>query len=235
MNLNINDFEGPLDLLLHLVKTSKMDIYEIDIKLIIDKYLEFINTIDKNDLDASSEYLVMASELIHLKSKLLLNIQEEYNEDEYLINSEEELRDRIILYEQYKKVTDSLKELEENRKNYFTKIPEDIKDYQENIKMDNNLCLDDLFNAMIELQKREEYQKPLNTKIMRKELSVEDKTKYIKKILPKGEKIEFSKLFITFSKEEVIVTFLAILNMAKENELVLFQKNNFENIFIERR
>lgn len=67
MNLHINDFEGPLDLLLHLVRTAKMDIYEIDTKYIIDKYLEFIDSIDKNDLDNASEYLVMAAELIHLK------------------------------------------------------------------------------------------------------------------------------------------------------------------------
>ena len=77
MNLHINDFEGPLDLLLHLVRTAKMDIYEIDTKYIIDKYLEFIDSIDKNDLDNASEYLVMAAELIHLKSRLLLNLEDE--------------------------------------------------------------------------------------------------------------------------------------------------------------
>ena len=89
MNLCINDFEGPLDLLLHLVKTSKMDIYEIDTKYIIDKYLAFINSLDKNDLDGSSEYLVMASELIHLKSRMLLNLDDDNEEDsDFNINSE---------------------------------------------------------------------------------------------------------------------------------------------------
>ncbi len=74
MNLCINDFEGPLDLLLHLVRTAKMDIYTIDTKYIIDEYLKFINSLPKDDLDDASEYLVMASELIHLKSRLLLNL-----------------------------------------------------------------------------------------------------------------------------------------------------------------
>ena len=76
MNLCINDYEGPLDLLLHLVKTAKMDIYEIDTKYIIDEYLKFIKGIPEDDLDNASEYLVMASELIHLKSRLLLNLKD---------------------------------------------------------------------------------------------------------------------------------------------------------------
>ena len=81
MNLCINDFEGPLDLLLHLVRTAKMDIYTIDTKYISDKYLEFIGTLPKDDLDEASEYLVMASELIHLKSRLLLNLDDDEKED----------------------------------------------------------------------------------------------------------------------------------------------------------
>ena len=88
MNLCINDFEGPLDLLLHLVKTAKMDIYEIDTKYIIDRYLEFIDSLDRNDLDNASEYLVMASELIHLKSRLLLNLDDSSDDkSEFSINS----------------------------------------------------------------------------------------------------------------------------------------------------
>ena len=93
MKLCINDFEGPLDLLLHLVKTAKMDIYEIDTKYIIDKYLEFIESIPKDDLDDASEYLVMAAELIHLKSRLLLNLDtDDSDNEEFSINSEEDLK-----------------------------------------------------------------------------------------------------------------------------------------------
>ena len=124
MNLCINDFEGPLDLLLHLVKTAKMDIYDIDTKYIIDKYLEFINTLNKDDLDDASVYLVMASELIHLKSRLLLNLEsEESNDDEYTINSEEDLKNKLIEYEKYQNVTNVFKELEEKRNEFFTKLP----------------------------------------------------------------------------------------------------------------
>ena len=121
MNLCINDFEGPLDLLLHLVKTAKMDIYEIDTKYIIDKYLEFIDSIDKNDLDDASEYLVMAAELIHLKSRLLLNLDDDNNEDdsEFSINSEEDLKNKLIEYERYQSVTGIFRQLEEKRGEFF--------------------------------------------------------------------------------------------------------------------
>ena len=96
-NFCINDFEGPLDLLLHLVKESKMDIYEINISTIIEQYLEFIHSLKEKNIDVASEYLVMASELVHLKSKLLINKEEvEESEEEYNINSEEELRERLI-------------------------------------------------------------------------------------------------------------------------------------------
>ena len=97
---SINDFEGPLDLLLHLVKTSKMDIYDIDIKVIIEEYLAFIEQEKNNNIDIASSYLVMASELIHLKSKMLVNDDsvEENNTDEFHIDSEEDLKRKIIRY-----------------------------------------------------------------------------------------------------------------------------------------
>ena len=127
MKLCINDFEGPLDLLLHLVKTAKMDIYEIDTKYIIDKYLEFIESIPKDDLDDASEYLVMAAELIHLKSRLLLNLDSDSDDnDDFTINSEEDLKNKLIEYERYQNVTNVFKELEEKRNEFFTKLPENL-------------------------------------------------------------------------------------------------------------
>ena len=102
-NFCVSDFEGPLDLLLHLVKESKLDIYEINIREIIEQYLDFIHSMEEQNIDVASEYLVMAAELIHLKSKLLINRQDEEenkdNEDEFSINSEEDLRNKLLEYE----------------------------------------------------------------------------------------------------------------------------------------
>jgi len=116
----INDFEGPLDLLLHLVKTSKMDIYEIDIRVIIEEYLTFIELEKNRNIDIASSYLVMAAELIHLKSKMLVNddSKEENNNDEFHIESEEDLKRKIIEYEKYKKLTESLEEQRLKRSNF---------------------------------------------------------------------------------------------------------------------
>ena len=142
-NITINDFEGPLDLLLHLVKTSKMDIYEINISYIIEKYLEYINEMQDLNIDIASEYLVMAAELIHLKSKMLINIEDEVEEDdEFSISSEEELKQKLIEYDKYKKSTDSFRKLEENRKEYLTRSPENIMEYAKDIKYNNDLSIE---------------------------------------------------------------------------------------------
>ncbi len=235
MNLCINDFEGPLDLLLHLVKTAKMDIYEIDTKYIIDKYLEFIDSIDKKDLDDASEYLVMAAELIHLKSKLLLNIQDnDKSEDEYTINSEEDLKNKLIEYERYQNVTETFKELEEKRSEFFTKLPENLNDYKEKEKIEEELDVNLLKEALIELQKRMNYQKPVNTRITKKEISVEERKEYIRNCLDKENQVVFSDLFTEFSKEVIVATFLSILDMCKNKEITLFQEDNFGDILIKK-
>ncbi len=236
MNLCINDFEGPLDLLLHLVKTAKMDIYEIDTKYIIDRYLEFIDSLDRNDLDNASEYLVMASELIHLKSRLLLNLDDSSDdESEFSINSEEDLKNKLIEYEKYQNITDMFRQLEEKRSEFFTKVPENLKDF---IEVDNhlegNLDPDLLKDALVELQKRMNYQKPLNTKITRKELSVEERKIYIRNYLEKRKNVKFVDLFEDYTKEMVVVTFLSILDMCKNREIILNQKELFGDILIEK-
>ena len=237
MNLCINDFEGPLDLLLHLVKTAKMDIYEIDTKYIIDKYLEFIDSIDKNDLDNASEYLVMAAELIHLKSRLLLNLEEDTNNEdsEFSINSEEDLKNKLIEYERYQSITGVLKELEEKRGEFFTKIPENLKEFiDEDNHLEGTLDAEILKDALVELQKRLNYQKPLNTRITRKELSVEERKVYIREYISKQKNVKFTDLFEDYSKEMIVVTFLSILDMCKNREIKLSQKDNFGEILIEK-
>ena len=237
MKLCINDFEGPLDLLLHLVKTAKMDIYEIDTKYIIDKYLEFIKSIPNDDLDDASEYLVMASELIHLKSRLLLNLKDEStnDEDEYSINSEEDLKNKLIEYEKYQNITGVFKELEEKRNEFFTKLPENLGKYADKKNtLEGSMDAELLKEALIELQKRMNYQKPINTKITRKEISVEERNEYIRKYLTKRKNVKFTDLFEEYTKDLVVATFLSILDMCKQKEITLKQDSNFSEIYIER-
>ena len=236
MNLCINDFEGPLDLLLHLVRTAKMDIYSIDTKYIIDKYLEFINSLPKDDLDDASEYLVMASELIHLKSRLLLNLDTETDEDsEFSINSEEDLKNKLLEYERYQNITGVFKELEEKRNAFFTKVPENLTEYVEKEKISEEIMNPDLLKeALLEIQKRMSYQKPLNTKITRREISVEDRVSMVRDFLNVRKSAKFTDLFEDYSREMIVATFLAILDMCKNKEIRLTQKDNFGEILIEK-
>ena len=236
MNLKLEDFEGPLDLLLHLVRQSKMDIYKVNISNIIEQYLNFINSINKLDIDTSSEYLVMASELVHLKSRMLVNKYEEEDEEEteFQITSEEDLRNRLIEYEKYKNMTETFKVLEENRQDYYTKIPENLNEYASDEKIINSdVSVDDLINAFLDMQKRVNFKKPIITKVARKEFSVKERVKEIRDILKIRKRIEFNELFEILTKENLVVTFLSILDMSKNNEINLMQDKIFSTIIIE--
>ncbi|MDD4188175.1 MAG: segregation/condensation protein A [Bacilli bacterium] len=234
LTLNIDDFEGPLDLLLHLIKSKKMDIYNIDIALITKEYLDFINDNEGLSIDAYSEYLVMASELIHLKSKLLLNKETE-DDDTYEYTDPDQLTARLLEYQKIKNITEDFKVLEEKRNEIYTKAPTSIKEYKEKETIINSdITLNDLLGAFESFLNRQKLSGPTETKITKKELSVDERIITIKNKLKnfKG-KVEFLSLFDDISKPYVIVTFLAILNMAKNKEIKITQKNNFSDIYIE--
>lgn len=234
---HINDFDGPLDLLLHLVKESKMDIEKIDTTIIIEQYLDFINSMEELNINIASEYLVMASSLIHLKSKMLLNIKDEdETEEEFGITSEDDLKNKLKEYEKYKSLTRDFKILEEKRGEVFTKLPNNLNMYKETKELEKGLfSITDLLNALKILQQREELTKPVNTRITKKELSIEDRTKDIRKILDEKNKVNFLDLFNEYTTEYIVVTFLSILTMSKNKEINIMQEDNFSPILIEKR
>ena len=228
--LLIGDFEGPLDLLLHLIKKSKMEIFDVEISEITKEYLNFINEMNEMNLDIASEYLVMAAELIEIKSrKLLPNSDEDEDSENEEENPEEELKRRLMEYKKYKESTQEFRSLEEKRFAYFTKAPESLQKYsKEKLENDGSVGINDLLEAFQKLLERQEYNKPVNTKIARKELSVKERIVKIRDILKEKKKIEFTSLFDDFSKPYVVVTFLSVL------EITLKQDNNFGNIYLER-
>lgn len=236
-NFTIKDFEGPLDLLLHLIKEKKMDIYEVNISEIIEEYINYIHSLEEKNINVASEYLVMSAELIHLKSRKLINKDEEANEeDEFVIASEEDLRNKILEYEKYKKITKDFKELEEKRSEVFTKLPDSLKEYVEDTALlPGQVTIEDLMNAILLFQERQKLEKPLNTKVTKRELTIEERTSDIRNILAKKNKVNFLDLFECATKEYIIVTFLSILEMSKNNEIVLTQDNNFSPIIVEKR
>ena len=229
--VKINEFEGPLDLLLHLIKKENISIFDISIEEIIKQYLNYINKMKEENLDITSEYLVMASELIELKSKMLLPNKTEEIEEE-IEEATNDLINRLLEYDKYKNMTSELRNLETIRSKIHTRESEELLNYANNDDIDYGIDLDDLVNAFQKFLEYKEMTKPLNTKIEKKEYSVDERCIEIRnKIKIKGS-LNFEDLFETVTKEYVVVTFLAILSMAKKQEISINQDNNFNNITI---
>ncbi|HIU39741.1 MAG TPA: segregation/condensation protein A [Candidatus Aphodocola excrementigallinarum] len=226
----INEFEGPLDLLLHLIKENDIDIYDIKIEEVTKQYLDYIKAMKELNLSIASEYLVMASELIEIKSKMLLPKKEVKEEDDYEEDPKELLIQRLLNYKKYKEVTNEFKELEETRKQVFTKEPSNLSYYAINEENNDDVSLTDLMDAINNLLKRKELEKPIETKITKKELSVTERVNKIRSILKCKKEVNFDELFDVQTKEEVIVSFLSILEMVKKNEITLTQDKNFNAI-----
>ena len=229
-NVSINEFEGPMDLLLHLIKQSNISIYDISIDEITKQYLDFINNSDL-DLNESSEYLVMAVELMEIKSSSLLPKPEEI-EDEYEEDKRENLINRLLEYEKYKSAKEEFKELENIRNNVYTKEPSNLYEFSNNEDVDYGVNLDDLVKAMNNVLNIQILNKPLDTKIANKEYSINKRNKEIKDILKVKKKINFIDLFDSFNKDYIVITFLSILSLARKNELIIEQENNFNNIIL---
>lgn len=232
--VKIDNFEGPLDLLLHLIKESKVDIWEISIADIAEEYLAYIQRMEKLNLDIASEYLVMASELIEMKSRMLLprpekevGIEEEEDPKERLIR-------RLVEYQKYKEVTKNFKELESLRQEFYTKAPDNLKEYvEEGVVPSSDVTLEDLMLAFQKFLNRKVLEKPLQTTVTKKEITVEERRKSIRDILTKRKRVDFFELFEVVTKEYIVVTFLAILEMAKKQELLIKQESDFSQIMIE--
>ena len=228
----LDEFEGPLDLLLHLIKQSNISIYDISIDTITKQYMDYINQMEILNLTVASEYLIMAAELIEIKSSSLLpkkeNVEDDFEEDK-----REKLISRLLEYEQYKNITEAFKKLENSRKEVFTKLPSELNEFKDqSIKVTETLDLSILIEAFNEFMKRKEEERPLNTKITNKEYSVSVRNKEIRDILKKRKKIDFYDLFENNSKDYIVVTFLSILDLAKKQEIEIIQEKNFNNIIL---
>lgn len=237
LKIKITNFEGPFDLLLHLIKENKMNIYDIKIYEITNQYISYINKMKSLDLEVTSEFIVMASRLLEIKSRMLLPKMEKEE------TSEEDLKDqlinRLIEYKKFKSAAEFLKQRELQTGLVFTKKPEIINDI-ENTDIDlRGLNFIGLYNIYLNIMKNLKDKKNDNIYIPKKlnidKYKVEDKIKYINNILTAKKNIFFSAI-IKDSKEivEIVVTFLALLELIKLKRVRAFQKDNFGEIFLER-
>ena len=241
--IKVADFEGPFDLLLHLIKKNKMDIYNVEIYKVTNQYLEYLNTRKVMDLEITSEFIVVAATLIEIKSKNLrpkVKVEEEETEEDIEIK----LMERLIEYKRFKAVSEFFNDKYVSSGEVFSKKPEVIEEIKPE-KVDNddifkNITLLDLYNIYNKiLENYREKQNKVNVvqkKIYVDKYKVEDKMEELLKKFNSVEVIEFNNLMKESScKLETVVIFLALLELIKIRTIQVFQDENFSNILIKRR
>ncbi len=233
--IKIENFEGPLDLLCHLIDKNKMDIYDIKISEIADQYIEYINAMEEANLEITSEFLVMASTLLYIKSKGLLPNQVE-NEEEL---TEEQLIERIIEYKKYKEITKKLKEGYEEFSKRFFKFAEVIELPKQKLEVEYEKdVLPQIYSQIIQ---RNEEKINVNAKNIEKiaiteTYSVGSKVKEMFRELIKKPKFVFNKLYSLSkcNKQEVVTAFTGLLELSRRNKVVTVQKELFGDITVEK-
>ncbi|MFD3447907.1 segregation/condensation protein A [Microbacteriaceae bacterium 4G12] len=239
-NIKIDAFEGPLDLLLHLINRYEIDIYNIPVAEITEQYLAYIHTLKELQLDVASEYLVMAATLLAIKSKMLLpKSEDEFIEEgeEFLEDPRQELMERLLEYKKYKQVASDLKTREQERAQLYSRAPHDLAVFQKeesNEPLSLDVTLYDMLGAFQKLLRRKKLQKPTITKITRQEIPIEKRMDEILVQLDLDGRKSFYDLFTNDNREVIVVTFLAILELMKNKLIMIEQERNFEEIFLLR-
>lgn len=234
-SIKLENFEGPLDLLCHLIDKNKMDIYDINLSEITDQYIEFIKQMEQMNLDVTSEFLVMSSTLLYLKSKHLLPKNEEDEEE----ITEEELIRRIIEYKKYKEITKKLKENFSMYSKRFYKMPEEIKLPRQKIEKEyNNEIIPNIYKDLLQknTDKINENASNIEKIAITETYSVGDTVKEMYRALIKFKKFTFNKLFSIkkHDRREVVTAFSGLLEMSRRNKIVTEQDELFGDIEVEK-
>lgn len=237
IKFKLDNFEGPLDLLLHLIEKAEVDIYDIPISEIAQQYLEYLDYMQEMDLEVASEFLVMAATLVEIKSKMLLPKPKKEDNSSQEIDPREELVQKLIEYKKYKEFTLILKDKFEVYEKVFYKCPEPIEDYISDFTSITGVSADLLAKTLNSIiQKNSTSTKRRVREIHREEFTVDDKIKEISRLLVARSVFYFEELFSKKAdKYEVIVTFLAILELVKRKFITVQQNISFDRILVKRK
>lgn len=233
--VTVDQFTGPLDLLLHLIKEHDMDLLDLDVAAVCDQYLAYIQTMDPSLLEAVSEYLVMAAWLIEMKSKLLLPKPEIDEEDDYEAERKRMI-ERLIEKKRINGILEAFEASYDKRQTMHSKIPSALEEYlpsgEETIP--EGMEVYDLIKAMQRVMQRRALLQPLESKIARVEISIDERTEQIRSyfLRHKDKTVDFEDLFDEGDRYFAIVTFLSILVLVKNSELLITQSGNFEKIYL---
>ena len=238
----LESFEGPLDLLLHLIDEAKIDIYDIPINEITEQYIEYITKMEELDLKVTSEFLVMAATLLEIKSKMLLPQLKKESDSEQLdmeeIDPRIELVKRLVEYKKYKYASKELQNFEKVQRKIYYKPKEDlsylVEDDEKLEKVDLNKLVDTLNDLLL---KNKKAQTSINiSEVQKEEYTLDECVEKIKEKLKEEEIIKFSDLFNKNSnRKEIIVTFLSVLELIRVKYITIYQKDNFSDILIRKK
>lgn len=234
-------FEGPLDLLLHLIDKAEVDITNIPISDITDQYMEYMALMEELELEIASEFLVMAATLLSIKSKMLLpkppvvDLDFEYEEPE---DSLEALVQKLIEYRKYKSIAEHLRDKELEQSLVYSREPHDLTPYAV-VEPRNPVEGLDTFDLLLAFQKalRRSSNRNAVAKIRRDEVSVKDRMRDVLRLLRRqGGRVLFSKLFDrSATRDELVVSFLALLELMKMKKITCFQHGRFDDIVIQAK
>ncbi len=235
-------FEGPLDLLLHLIEKNKIDIYDIPIALITEQYMDYLKAMEKQDLDNMSEFLVMAATLLKIKSRMLL--PQEETEEEEQEDPRQELVERLLEYKMYKFMSLELRDRHTDAdKMMFKKstLPPEVADFKEEINLEELIGdltlskLNDIFQSV--MKKQVDKIDPVRSKfgkIEKEEVNLSKKMRYVQEYGLAHKKFSFRKLLEEqCDKMDLIVTFLCVLELMKMGRISIIQEEIFDDIIIE--
>lgn len=230
-------FEGPLDLMLHLIREQQLDIFDLDMETLTDQYIKYLHEMEKLELEVESEYLVELATLIEYKSKKLLPKPVDRLEGEYEEDPKDRLVKRLLEYQKYKEISKTLSDIYLERQDQLAKPVSTDMVIKNTINNDQKLEGNpyDLLKAMNKVLRRLQLSKPIETRYTAKEISTEDRILEIKSRLIKlPETFSFDTLTDDCkSVHEVVVTFMAILVMAKDH-LLVFNVDEKDNIWFKR-
>ncbi len=235
-SIKIENFEGPLDLLIYLIEKNKMDIYDINLAEITDQYIEYLNKMEEMNLEIASEFLVMASTLLYLKSKKLLPKQEEESEE----LTEEELIRRIIEYKKYKEITKIFKEKYSIFSSIIEKNQEEIKLPKRNLEKNYGKdIIPKVYKALVERtnQRLNKNAQNIEKIALVENYTVASKVKEMFKVLVKQKRFVFNKMFSIKqkNKQEVVTAFSGLLELSRRNKVQTSQDEIYGDIVVERK
>ena len=236
-SIHLNVYDGPLDLLCDMISKQKIDIKDISIIEITKQYLAYINILESMDLEVTSDFITMATKLLEIKSKYLLFSQRDLDEEE---DPRLELMEQLKEYKKYKKASEVIKDsVDYLNQPYYRNREEIIIDDKVDL---NEISIESIKSILpyifkvknIEEENETKKDERLNKIVRGKIISVEEKIEYIQNILTTADKISFNNIIKDNTKDEVIATFLSLLELIKAKEIVVVQENFFEDIIIKK-